>query len=309
MLHADFSFPRFVHDVQSQRFHYGFSGRRQCAFYRKKTVNGYLSINRDSTPNETLFEEARRCGKSTGFVVCCPMTHATPASFYAHVDNRNKSELIAKQLVNAEVDFAVGGHIQHFCSRSDSLNLLDSMLHRSYRLAYTLDEMNRLDAPRCMAILSERKPGDADARGSWMRDGLRKALELLSQDTDGFVLMVEGSQIDMAAHANNLEYFIKEILEFDDLVEMAKAFAAADGQTLVVVTADHETGGMKVAAKADRCKEKVVKNPSKYIRFTRKSHTGTPVPVYAFGPGAELFQGVMENTEIHDRISRLMQGK
>ena len=273
----------------------------------KKTVNGYLAVNRDSTPNETLFEEARRYGKATGFVVSCPMTHATPAAFYAHVNNRNKSEEIAWQLLHAQLDFAVGGQSSHFNDRKDGLNLLDSLKASGYQMAYTVEELQQVSSEKSMAILSGRKPGGVEERGDWMRIGLRKALEMLSRDRDGFVLMVEGSQIDWACHANLFSRFAEEIIEFDDLVGMARAFAEADGETLVVVTADHETGGMKVLPKADRKREKAVKKVRKYVKFTRVIHSGTPVNVFAFGPGAEHFQGVMENTEIHDRISQLMR--
>ena len=273
----------------------------------KKTRNGYLAYNRDSTPNETLFEEARRYGKATGFVVSCPMTHATPASFYAHIDSRNKSEDIARQLLHAQLDFAVGGQYNHFSSRKDGQNLLDSLKASGYRMVYTVADLQQSASGKTMAILSENKPGDADERGDWMRVGLRRALEELSRDGDGFVLMVEGSQIDWACHANNFQHFVKEIIEFDDLVGMAKAFAEADGETLVVVTADHETGGMKVSPKADRKRAKAVKNVGKYVKFTRKIHSSTPVKVFAFGPGAENFQGVMDNTAIHDEISRMLR--
>lgn len=273
----------------------------------KKTCNGYLAFNQDSTANETLFEEARRYGKATGFVVSCPMTHATPASFYAHVDSRNKSEEIARQLLHAQLDFAVGGQYNHFNSRKDGQNLLDSLKNSGYQMVYSVTDLQQLVSGKAMAILSERKPGDVNVRGDWMRTGLRKALELLSQNKNGFVLMVEGSQIDWACHANSFSHFAEEIIEFDDLVGMAKAFAEADGETLVVVTADHETGGMKVLPQADKKREKAVKKVRKYVKFTRVIHSGVPVNVFAFGPGAEHFQGIMENTAIHDEISRLMQ--
>ena len=211
------------------------------------------------------------------------------------------------QLLHAKLDFAVGGQYNQFNARKDGLNLLDSLKDYGYQMVYSVDELQQLAPGKSMAILSERKPGDADERGDWMRVGLRKALEELSRDGDGFVLMVEGSQIDWACHSNNFAHFVKEILEFDDLVGMAKAFAEADGNTLVVVTADHETGGMTVSPKADKKRRLTEKKLSRLVHFDRKSHSGTPVHVFAFGPGAEKFQGVMENTAIHDTISLLMQ--
>ena len=126
-----------------------------------------------------------------------------------------------------------------------------------------------------------------------------KALELLSEDGDGFFVMVEGSQIDWGGHDNNQEYVLQETLDFDAAVKVALDFAQKDGETLVVVTADHETGGMMILnGNIEEGRVETI--------FTTGGHTGIIIPVFAYGPGAELFTGFYDNTDFKAKFMQVL---
>jgi alkaline phosphatase len=122
-----------------------------------------------------------------------------------------------------------------------------------------------------------------------------KVIEILQKNPKGFFLMIEGSQIDWAAHVNFADTVVDETLDFDKAVGVALDFAKTDGHTLVIVTADHETGGVTITG-GDRATHKVK------LSFSTKGHTAVMVPVYAFGPGSEKFAGIYDNTEIFRKI-------
>ncbi len=275
----------------------------------KKTNNGYIAMNEDGTYNQTLFEWAKQYGIATGFVVSCGITHATPASFYAHVSDRNKYESIAYQLKDANIDFAAGGQRNHFLSnkRKDGLDIMDSLTKRNYTVVTELNNLDSCKSDKIIALLTKKHPSSASHRHDLLSVCTKKALTVLSNDTNGFVLMIEGSQIDWACHANNFPYFKEEIIDFDDVVKIVYDFAFENGETLVIITADHECGDMKVLDSINKIdKKEAYKKIAKYVSFHSFEHTGVNVPIYAFGPGAELFQGVMENTSIFDKIIYLL---
>jgi len=116
--------------------------------------------------------------------------------------------------------------------------------------------------------------------------------------TDGFFMMVEGSQIDYAGHENNRNYLLAELRDFNEMLAGVLAFAEADGETLVIVTSDHSTGGLAI----DGGKPGTTNVKSS---FTTTRHTADMVPVYAYGPGAELFSGIYDNTEIFHKIRQV----
>lgn len=122
-------------------------------------------------------------------------------------------------------------------------------------------------------------------------DATSKAIELLSQNENGFFLMVEGSQIDWGAHDNNTEYVVEEMIDFDNAVGIALEYAIQDQNTLVLITADHETGGMGI-------NEGNLQSHEVHAEFTSGDHTAVMVPVFAYGPCAEDFGGIQENTDL-----------
>lgn len=264
----------------------------------KKTKNGMVGMDVDTLAMETILEVLADQGKSTGIVVTCYSGHATPADFYAKVPKRNMYEDIAMQMaVSDKLNVMIAGGKKHFVNRKDSLNLLERMENQLGWKVY--DKLADIDA-QCMKYAVLAADGHmpiAPERGNFLPDGVHAALETLSQDPDGFFLMVEGSQIDFACHAHDSVNMIDETLDFSKAVQEALDFAQADGNTLVVVTADHETGGLTLIDPKGHYSNVT-------FHYSTNSHTCLPVMIYAFGPGAERFTGWMQNNEVKSKIMK-----
>ena len=262
----------------------------------QKTRNGMVGMDADTLAMESILDALADQGKSTGIVVTCYSGHATPADFYAKVPQRKMYEDIAMQLAESDkINVMIAGGRKHFVNREDSINLLERMeAELGWKLYDTLADIDTACMKYAVLAADDHMPRVAE-RGSFLADGVRTALKTLSQDEDGFFLMVEGSQIDFACHAHDSVYMIEETVDFSNAVQVALDFARADGNTLVVVTADHETGGLTMIDPAGH-----YSNVS--FNYSTGSHTCLPVILYAYGPGAELFTGWMQNCEVKARI-------
>ena len=257
-----------------------------------KTKNKFISV----TPNEkaltSLTEALFEKGFLSGVVATSSITHATPAAFYAHVNNRYKEKKIASQLQNSNINIAFGG----------GLNFFDlSATNDQIKYIYDLDGLKNINTSSKRII------------GLFDNDGIRRspdrpsqqlmtkrALDILAKRTaecSGFFLMTEGSQIDWASHDNDASRMITEFRDFDLSIKYAVEFINTRDDTLLIVTADHETGGLQIL-KED--------NDLVHIQWGTGSHTGIPVGVFSYGPGAELFTGTMDNTEIHTKILEII---
>lgn len=244
-----------------------------------KANNGQVGQLPDGEPVESLADFFRQQGKATGLVVTKAVTDATPASFYAHTDSRKNTGAIAEALAGAGFDVVLGGGASDFAAGQ-----MERMCARG--------ALVKLDAPGNLPYASER--------GDWLSRATAQALEKLEKNDKGIFLMVEGSQIDMAAHANFLEESIRETLDFDKAVGVVLEWMAKHPDTLLVITADHQTGGLSLLA-GDR------KSGSVTGIFTTKGHSGIAVPLYAAGCRASLFDGVIENTEVPAKIRQAAQ--
>jgi alkaline phosphatase len=138
-------------------------------------------------------------------------------------------------------------------------------------------------------------PYRLDGRGNMLPESSRKAIEILNKNPKGFFLMIEGSEIDLAAHAKDIPPLIDETLDFDDAVGIVLDFAKSDGHTLVVITADHETGGVAIIGGSIQTHRAILNLPT-------KGHTAVMVPVFAYGPGADKFGGIYDNTELFKKF-------
>ena len=265
-----------------------------------KTNNGMLGVLPNGTPVKTMLEYAAENGLSTGMVVSCELTHATPAAFVAHVDSRSENDDIALDLARNNINVAIGGGRKFFEARGDGKNLTDSLKAKGFSVAYTLDEVKAVQQGNLLGLLAEVSPARYPDRGELLTTGVSTAINILNQNKKGFFLMVEGSQIDWAAHPGNQEDVISEMLDFDRTIKIALDFAERDGQTLVIVTADHETGGMTIT-------QGDLQAGTMTLKFSSTGHTGVPIPVYAFGPGAEKFTGIYENTEFLPKVLGLLK--
>ncbi|MFW5645307.1 MAG: alkaline phosphatase, partial [Bacteroidota bacterium] len=210
-----------------------------------KTSNGVISQDTLGNPLKTILEFAEDYGLSTGLVSTSAITHATPASFIAHEENRNNYEAIAADFLDTDIEVFIGGGFDHFANRKDGLNLVESLEEKGYSLVRNLEELKASQADKLAGLLAEgHLPPVAEGREDMLSVATAKALDILSRNEDGFFLMVEGSQIDWGGHANDLDYIVSETIDFDQAVGVAVDFAKKNPGTLVVVTSDHETGGL-----------------------------------------------------------------
>jgi alkaline phosphatase len=264
-----------------------------------KTYNGAIGVNPDTMPVKTILEEAEEKGLSTGLVSTSALTHATPASFIAHQKSRNMYEEIAADFLKTDIDVFIGGGYNHFSERKDGIDLTKALAGKNYKVVRSLEELENVSSGKVAALTAPGHHGRIAERGNFLPLATRKAIEVLKNNRDGFFLMVEGSQIDWGGHDNNTSYIVEEMLDLDNAIGEALKFAAGDGKTLIVVTADHETGGF--ALLGGDMETGMVKGG-----YATGGHTGIMVPVFAYGPGAELFGGIYENTAIYHKIRSLL---
>lgn len=264
-----------------------------------KTYNGAIGVDKDTIAVPTVVEQLSKEGYSTGIVATSSIQHATPAAFYAHVKSRSLYEDISTFAPNSGVNFFAGGGLKFFNQRKDGKDLLDEMRAKGYdvitdKLPKTPSKNNEI-----ILLAEDGMPKMSEGRGDFLIDATKLALEKLSKNEKGFFLMVEGSQIDWGGHDNDADYLIEELLDFDKTIGAVLDFAKENGETLVIVTADHETGGFTLAT--DNGNYNKIK-PT----FSTTGHSGTMVPVFAEGPGAALFNGIYESNEIYHKMRALL---
>jgi alkaline phosphatase len=264
-----------------------------------KTLNGMISISPEGDTLKTLFEFAEENGMSTGLVATSSITHATPAVFAAHVNDRGMQAEIARQMAEGGVDLIIGGGWAYFVplgvagsKREDRLDLI-AVLKERMPVVRSLEALMGLEeTSAAAAFLAPRECPPAKERHYTLAQLTSRAIEILSSGDGGFVLMVEGSQIDWAGHDRDGEGILAEMVDFDGAVGAALDFAEKDGSTLVIMTSDHETGGMSVNGAGG------YSSNGARAAFTTGDHTMELVPLTAFGPGAEPFGGIHDNTFI-----------
>jgi alkaline phosphatase len=266
----------------------------------RKTRNGAISVDTSGQRLKTILELAEEAGLSTGLVATSTITHATPAAFVAHNPNRGKYEEIALDFTGAGLEVIIGGGRDHFNRREDGVDLLAEFMEKGYQVT---DALAQLDPghPGPIAVFTDSlaMPPVLMGRGDILPRATQLAIQRLSTNQKGFFLMVEGSQIDWAGHDNNTEYLVSEMIDFDEAIGEALHFARRDRKTLVIVTADHETGGMAI-------EKGHMESGQVSGLFGSDGHTGVMVPVFAFGPGAESFAGIYENTDIFVKMAGLL---
>jgi alkaline phosphatase len=261
----------------------------------KKTHYTSISVDDEGNPNATILETASGNGYATGLVVACKVTHATPAVFIAHVPKRSQYEDIAKFFVSDSIDVFLGGGTNDFFNRKSGENLRPALEAKGFQIVQQMDSLENIKSGKVAGLFAPGHMAPYPERGDFLPKASDKAIEILNQDDRGFFMMIEGSQIDWACHDNNLAYEVREMLDFDRTVGEVLKFAAKDGHTLVIVTADHETGGMSVI-NGDPAHGMVE------AKFNTGGHSSLMVPVFAYGPGAEKFSGIYENTAIYDKM-------
>ena len=267
-----------------------------------KTNYGMIGMSPDSVAVETILEQSERNGLATGIVVTCAITYVTPATFIAHQHHRSMYEEVAADFLKTDIDVFIGGGRKYFETRKDGRNLIQELKDKQYQIAFDMDEVKKINSGKLAGLIHEDQPPAMPERGDLLPDATMTAINILNKNEKGFFLMVEGSQIDWAGHSNDVKQIIMETLDFDKTVGKVLDFAEKDKTTLVIITADHETGGLTLTD--GNINQRKVKT-----HFSTKSHSGIPVPVFAFGPGAEEFTGFMENIDFKGKIEKLLKLK
>ncbi len=265
----------------------------------KKTYNGAIGVDSEKSGIPNIREFAEKAGKATGVVSTSAITHATPASFVAHQPQRSMYEEIAADFLKTGIDVFIGGGYKHFSQRKDGRNLISELKKKGYQVLTDIDSIGNVGSGKLAGLTASEHTGRVKERGDMLQKATKTALNILSQDKDGFFLMVEGSQIDWGGHQNDMSYIVEEMLDFDRTIGVALEFAARNKETLIVITADHETGGL--ALLNGDLSTGMVKGG-----FSTGSHSGVVVPVFAFGPAAEKFTGFIQNTDIPNTIRKLI---
>lgn len=289
-----------------------------------KTNNGFIAVNPEGNPLNTILEYAQAKGMSVGLVTTVQISHATPACFAAHVTDRNQMTDIALQLLEHRVNVLFGGGEDQFLpagepgyypqdgERSDGRNLIQEAQSAGYFYVNTASDFNAINPQEHDFVLGlfaddgMLRPYQPDL--SQMTD---KAIQILSQDPDGFFLMVEGGQIDWASHNNDAANTIQDTIDFDHAVQLGKSFTESSNNTIMIVTADHETGGMDVHLSplgliGEDGPFYSLEGIPFYVTWSTISHTAVDVPITAQGIGAESLSGHIPNTDIFWMMARLI---
>ena len=267
-----------------------------------KTYNGAIGVDNDTVTVKTILEDAEKKGLASGLVSTSAITHATPASFIAHQPSRNMYEEIAADFLKTDIDVFIGGGMDHFTKRKDARNLVEELRKKDYQVETDINRIASVKKGKLAGITADMHNGRMNERGDMLPVATQTAINILDNNLKGFFLMVEGSQIDWGGHANSTIYIAEDMLDFDRTIGKALDFASKDGETLVIVTADHETGGLSILG--GDMNTGIVKG-----EYSTKDHSAVMVPVFAYGPGAGNFIGIMENTEIHKKMKKLLIGE
>jgi len=272
------------------------------------TFNGRVGIDRDGNEVRSLVELAHEHGWAAGVVTTTEITHATPAAFTAHVSSRYEALAIAdQQALQTRAEVMLGGGASYYLpagpsSMRDDDGLLAPLQVVGYQVATTSEELASADPARGgrliglfadhhMTYTLDRTP---DSTQPTLAEMTRAALAFLEQSPTGFFLMVEGGRIDHASHSNDLERAVGETIAFDEAVQSVVDWAGDREDVTILVTADHETGGLEIV-------EPSVAGEYPTVSWRTGSHTSDRVPVFGSGPGSELVQGeVRDHRWIHE---------
>lgn len=324
-----------------------------------RTFNGAVGVGPDSLPRETVLEAAKKNNWATGLVATSSITDATPASFAAHVINRAMQFDIARHITSTAPDVLFGGGLRWFdpAVRPDHADLLGALrlTHRVITDTSSFAQLRDTTVRKVVGLFATGDMAPAGGRSPTLPAMTRKAIDILSRDPDGFFLMVEGSQPDWRGHANlPIGTVVAEMLDFDKAIAEGLAYQRRVPDVLIVVVADHETGGLAIMTSRDsvvltraandlNTAAKSLTNASEIMTrqaadsaeallnamltqaaraqngargarterivadYTTTGHTGQMVPLFASGPGAEAFGGMIDNYRIGQMLLEIVR--
>ncbi len=291
-----------------------------------KTNNGFIGMDANFNPVSTILEEAKRQGKSVGLITTVQISHATPAAFASHVKDRNSMTEIASQMLAEGVDVLLGGGEDEFIPtsdtgcypalgvRNDGRNLINEAISGGYIYVCNSDSFKSINTSSTSKLLGLfADEGMARPFSPSLAQMTQKALDILSKNSNGFFLMVEGGQIDGASHSNDAANAIGDTVGFYEAVKIAKEYVSSNNDTLIIVTADHETGGMTVSPTSTGVSGEdgpfnMPDGKKFYVLWSTTGHTAVDVPIASQGPFSDMLSGVHENTFIHDVMLNALHG-
>ena len=282
----------------------------------EKTNNRALGVDIKGQPIENITETLDKSGYVSSVISTSEVTHATPAAFAVHTSSRYLTDEISIQMTDSKIKNILGGGRKFFIpeedggNREDGINLIEKVKSKS-RLITDKSELSNParygDSQVFGLFADEHLRDDSTPENHSTEPSIEKMLEFsvnrsekfIENGCKGFFIMAEASQVDWAGHGNDFEYLMREMIDLEDGIKWALNFAKENKETLVVVTADHETGGLLIEPNDPRKYENLDIKFSFNTGIGRGSHTGVPVPIYAYGPGAENFTGTLDNTDVH----------
>ncbi|MDN3686379.1 alkaline phosphatase [Cyclobacterium jeungdonense] len=265
----------------------------------QKAKNRSIGMHPDGTPAANLPEYLAPYGFNSGIITTDHLTGATPAAFFAHQPERDLTRNIASDLAKSPLSLFIGGGKIDFLD-GETIEL-ENLEKSGFILASSLrDLVTQKGAKAGYFASNQGLPKISGGRRDFLPEATKAGIDFLNSKDQPFFLMIESAYIDSGGHANEVGTVINEGIDFDQAVAEAVRFADGDGHTLVLITADHETGGVTIPQgnTADNTVE---------LEFSTEDHTGLMVPVFAYGPHSHKFRGVYENTEIFSKLIKVLE--
>ena len=273
-----------------------------------KTGIGMVGVDQHGESRTSIMEAMKRDGYKTGLITTSDITDATPGAFSSHVSSRKMKLEIVRQLIESKVNVLVsGGETYHGqeLEGEERISVIDFAEDVGYKVVNEEDAFFSADHEYVLALfegMASDKLGDQiffNEEAPTLAESTQKAISLLQSRAKGFILVVEEEGVDSGSHINRIDFVTSHLKNLDDAVNVGLEFALKDRQTLVLVVADHETGGLTLV-KDNSSKETIG------VRWSTDGHTGQPVPLFAFGPHAVAFTGLWDNTDFSRIIAELI---
>ncbi len=294
----------------------------------ERTFNGAVSVDVDGNPLPVLGQQAKQAGLATGLVTTAQVTDASPAAFFARTPDRDQQDDIARQYLDeSEPDVVLGGGRSRWTPEGGD-DLVAAAQDDGYTVVGTAEELAAADGPKLLGLFADEEMFEANREGDGdaydpavdLATMTRAALDTLGEAEDGFFLLVEEEGIDEFGHDNNGGQMLEAMRQLDAAVAVAREYVAEHPDTLLIVTGDHETGGLAVedagvtddeSGSGSTDQESAEDGPFPVagtelefvLDWTTREHTGAAVPVTAEGPGAARFTGEHPNTFVHEVIT------
>lgn len=265
----------------------------------QKVKNRSVGAMPDGSPAQNLPEYLVRFNYKSGIVSTDNVTGATPGAFYAHRTERDMIKEIASDLAKSPLNLFIGGGKNDFIRYN--VNELHNLEKAGFNLVHSLEQIRTSSHKKIGYFASNHGlPKVVQGRNGFLKNAVEASLDYFSRQNHPFFLMVEGAYIDSGGHANHVETVVEEAIDFDEAISAVLKFADENGETLIIITADHETGGVTIP-------QGNVELGQVELEFSTEDHTAIMVPVFAYGPHADEFRGIYENTDIFHKIIQLIE--